>query len=519
MLCYLFTIVNLAGGHSMNTKFTSFSIACLLIGNVGGTLNGASIDIPSNLFSHYCTGISKSAGDYPLPTALSFGDFCDHKISCTMGSFDPDAVELGDAVFVMNGALSWFVENVHPLIRNQYILVSCDSACSHPGPEVRTILYDPKVAAWFSNNLILSNHPKCTAIPYSEGSDQSHFDDEHRQYYLKLSARTTPFNKAAFPLVYANQAASDGISNQLLNNPICFNDKFLDINSYWDQLSKFKFTLVARGEAGDTRIIWEAIGLKSIPIMKHSPFDALYEGTPSVIVKNWEDVTEEFLKAKLEEVSTKIEQGSLSNEKAFFGYWADQINTVKYALKFKQEAVGLSDLQRTKFDINSLNTIKGIVLDSSINRNSCLLLVYGKCLSLRAFQLANCMPEFQKIMIADEFAFDSATQLNICKSFANDDALFENNHPYGRSDEFTYESTFPSVISNFSSVRMFMDLTYYRFKFTDQLLQFYQLVPAGTIICGNMAADQYVQEILQDFSSQNAISIHYQNDFWFLSKN
>jgi len=492
-----------------------------------GSLYSNSIRIPANLFSSDCAEIfSKDKSDYPLPTERTFIDFCDHQVICSRTYIDPDAVKLGDTVFVMDWALSWFLKSVHPFIKYPYILVSGDTPADQPGPEAKIILYDPKIAAWFTKNLILSNHPKLIAIPVGQSIYQSSLDEDHRQYYLNLSANKSYSDKLEFPLLYANfnlvnHSLRKNLYEFFLNSPFCVVDGILlkDMNlskkEYWQQLTRFKFALAPRGQGIDTTRFWEAVGLKTIPIVEHSPLDALYAGTPSILILDWEDVTEEFLDLTYAETLSKIEQGILSDEKGFFPYWSEKITSVKELIK---QGSCSSDLNLTKFDIESLNTIKQILLDNTLDRTSSILLVYGKCLALRAFQLANCMPEFQRIFIADEYAFDNNVHAKILNSLADDDSLFINNHSDKRSEIFTSEAIFSTAIDNVQSVRVFMDLTYYRYKFSDKLNQFYQFVPVRTIICGNMGRDAYVKKLLHNFSEQNGAYIIYKNDFWFLFK-
>jgi len=508
-----------------------FAFVCLtsLVFLKSYSLSGANIDISSNLFGEECPcRDSVKVSDYPFPTEGSFIDFCDHKIDSSTTYFDPDAVELGDTIFVTTSAFREFVENIHPQIRNQYILVSDDIYQTHITSEIKTILYDPKVASWFTTNLILSNHPKIVTIPCGQCVYKSHVNDEYRQSYLKLSAKTTLLNKLEFPLIYVDyspDASSDNELQSILSDTKFFflegivkNELFSKAKAYWEQLSKFKFALAHNRSGQDSCNFWEAVGLNTIPVTEHSPYDELYKGTPSILVKNWSDLNERFLNIKYEEICSKVAEGTLSNDKAFFGYWANKIKQVKYALKLKTQDANRSDLQLTKFHYLIPISIKEIVLDSSINRDSCGLFVYGKCLGLRSFQLANCMPEFQRVLIADEFAFGNHEHTNILKSYTNDEALFANNHSERRSEDFIAESQFFSAMGSFISVRMFMDLTHYRFKFTDKLLEFYQMVPAGSIICGNMASDQYVQDLLLDFTDQQAVMIQSQGDIWFLTK-
>jgi hypothetical protein len=53
--------------------------------------------------------------------------------------------------------------------------------------------------------------------------------------------------------------------------------------------------------------------------------DPLYDGLPVVIVKNWAEITEEFLNQKYEEMKTK----SYLIEKTSLQYWLDLIDSYR----------------------------------------------------------------------------------------------------------------------------------------------------------------------------------------------
>lgn len=486
---------------------------------------GVPIPVPPELAFHTCTEhfTRDRSGYYPFCADVTFWKFADHDVTCTSGSFDPDKVALGDTIFVGDWYLHWFMQNIHPLIKHQYILISSDSDENHPGPEAMPILYDPKVGAWFCRNLCLSNHPKLTILPYG----QWFVTENDYSCYLELT-ETAPVQKVDFPFLYVNfglnnnPALRNYVKELFRNKVFCYvPDHFSPKVDYWKEFGKYKFTLAPRGQGIDTMRVWESIGLGTIPIIQHSPLDDLYEGTPSVLVKSWDEVTEEFLVKKLDEIEMQLQSRIVSREKIYFDYWANKISQTQLLIRSKQW--DNADLEKTKFDLSTLNGVKGILLDASVNRDSCLLLVWGKLLSLRAFQIPNCMPEFQKVLIADPYLstwgrVNCPSHTQYLMGFAQDKSIFQNNHHYGRSEEFVSPDTLLQTTYKYKSVRLFMDLTHYYFNFTEKLWEFYQALPPGSIICGNMGMNKYVQELLDDFSLENDLPIRRQNDLWIVRK-
>jgi hypothetical protein len=59
---------------------------------------------------------------------------------------------------------------------------------------------------------------------------------------------------------------------------------------------KSKYTLSPQGNGIDCHRIYEAIYLNSIPIIKSGLMDNYFKKLPAIIINNWTDITEDFLK-------------------------------------------------------------------------------------------------------------------------------------------------------------------------------------------------------------------------------
>jgi hypothetical protein len=60
----------------------------------------------------------------------------------------------------------------------------------------------------------------------------------------------------------------------------------------------------------------------AIPIVKSSSMDSLFEGLPVVIVNSWDEITEDFLRKKHQEILS----GLYNLDKIYMNYW---MNTLK----------------------------------------------------------------------------------------------------------------------------------------------------------------------------------------------
>lgn len=93
-------------------------------------------------------------------------------------------------------------------------------------------------------------------------------------------------------------------------NPICY--------KHWEP---YIFILSPQGAGLDCHRTWEAMICGLIPIVKTSSIDELFEDLPVLIVKDWSDINESWLKQQHEEVTIKKEKKQYKMEKLNLEYW------------------------------------------------------------------------------------------------------------------------------------------------------------------------------------------------------
>lgn len=98
--------------------------------------------------------------DDPIISAISFRSLSDHRIDYESDFFDTDKIKKGDSIYVAYHLLSYFTNEIHPKIKHPYVLITNESTANYPQKNAYILIYDPKCAAWFSKNMVLSNHPK-----------------------------------------------------------------------------------------------------------------------------------------------------------------------------------------------------------------------------------------------------------------------------------------------------------------------------------------------------------------------
>lgn len=110
-------------------------------------------------------------------------------------------------------------------------------------------------------------------------------------------------------------------------------DKFIDENwttnksglswqeYYWD-LATHKFAISPPGNGVDCHRVWECLYLRTLPIVIDSIHMREFKELPIIIVKNWDEITYNFLEEKYEEFQNK--HFDLSKMK--ISYWRKIIN-------------------------------------------------------------------------------------------------------------------------------------------------------------------------------------------------
>jgi hypothetical protein len=97
---------------------------------------------------------------------------------------------------------------------------------------------------------------------------------------------------------------------------------------------EYPLWLSPRGNGIDCHRTWEALYLDAIPIVWHSTLDSLYTNLPVIIINDWSEVNEEFLRKKLYEIALKkVQQPPVYQyDKLRSAYWHQMIlNKSRYA--------------------------------------------------------------------------------------------------------------------------------------------------------------------------------------------
>lgn len=509
----------------MSLKFAALQL--LLFSLCQGEL----IPTPRHVFSSTNGLMINHPGHYPFPTDMTFRVFADHAIDQTSEFFDPDLVQKGDTIYLADFYIAWFTKYVHPKIKYPYILISNDSDCWHPesgvwdydekwgwSPPVsatRTLLYDSKVAAWFCKNMLISRHPKIVQIPIGQYIIYWSTNSRKHKELASLSNASKQIHIKEH-LLYMNMQLGTNpirpvVANLFINEPYCLSTMERSPNApfyqelFYKDLSESKFTVAPPGYGPDTVRFWEAIVLGCIPIVKHSGLDDLYSDLPVLFVYDWEDINENFLNQKYEEIKNK----NFKTEKAYFDYWANKIK--EYQDKVKKDQNEFSSISATSFPENTLKNLSALFkANASLKEN---LLCIGAIMGLRPFELAQ-KKLFKTIYIQDQWgAWGHEKATDHLAPFTNN-SLFK--YSLKTVPINYYDNPYLIVNSTAESkVHVFFDLAYQRHNLITDLEAAYTNSIKGTLICGSMADDFFVKAVLEKFSKKYEIAIKTIGDIWY----
>lgn len=242
----------------------------------------------------------------------------------------------GASVHVKADLLDEFVTHLLPVLRHPIVLVTGDSDASGVARH-RALLDDPRIVHWFAQNCdVPDRHPRLTRIPI--GLDNPVFNKFEKRlgFLLTMVLGRTPFDpsvsrndmgdQAALQRVRANLPAparrplralctfhqnqkivAADVSNlpdraraqrDLAGNPLChFVPRRLKQRACWEGHGAFAFEVSPQGNGLDCFRTWEALLLGTIPIVRHSALDLLFqdERLPVVIVESWQEITADNL--------------------------------------------------------------------------------------------------------------------------------------------------------------------------------------------------------------------------------
>lgn len=274
----------------------------------------------------------------PEPTALKGLRLASNLIT------DPEIyshIKAGDLVWVRLSWIKSFVEQVLPLIKYPFVLVTGDSDLSAPVSmmaEAMAVLENSNVLHWYAQNCDGPNFmnrmsPIPIGLDFHTISDKPFWGENIaspvqqesalrsivRQYRPMRERICKVYVDCAWQpsYLYRHERRQDIIKQILTNDLFVLQRKPLSRSQLWSAWGEYSFVLSPHGVGLDCHRTWESLACGHIVLVPSSPLDELYEGLPVVPIKDWSKITICDLKSLLHRYSgCLIDDRRLTNR-----YW------------------------------------------------------------------------------------------------------------------------------------------------------------------------------------------------------
>ncbi len=268
-------------------------------------------------YQYFCDHVYDSQDSHYWPTP-------EHKLV----KFNPKKVKPGDTIFIRK--ISRFFKEMHPKIEHPYIVVSAGDSQDQIIDDYEGYLNEDKVIAWFGvhPNKMAMKHPKFHPLPLGIMQDHDFYDEQED---LNNEFRELREEAEKKYLIYMNfspgYADRKQVRELFLNKPYCkTTDEALGYSSYLEEMAECYFALSPEGTGPDCYRTYEALLVGSIPIVKSSQLDTLFEDLPVLIIDTWEQAAnEKFLKEAYKKITSK----KYNIEKLYTHYWTSQIQKLQ----------------------------------------------------------------------------------------------------------------------------------------------------------------------------------------------
>lgn len=228
----------------------------------------------------------------------------------------------GGRIYVHPTALKDFVARSLTKVTASFVLVTGDfvfDLCPESmGRDVFGALTEhPLLVRWHAQNLAIQ-HPKIHAIPLGLdyhtlslgrrpewGPQASPRAQEDLLHTTRLLGKPLAERNA---LGYSNWrfALRNGDRTEVLQTlpreASFFEPTVIGRAESWRRNTEYFFTISPRGNGMDCHRTWEAILLGSVPIIPDLPINQLFHSLPVLIVRNWADVTPQYLAREKERI-------------------------------------------------------------------------------------------------------------------------------------------------------------------------------------------------------------------------
>ncbi len=277
----------------------------------------------------YSAGKKEQASQVMYVSSTIIRDACDivwdeHNEDPPKDIFAPH--EAGTVVWVNTCHVARFIMDVLPHMTGRFSLVTARENNATKHFDVQSVLACPHVAHWFMENF---EHPiellqtgRITPLPL--GLNYHKLDPDSPNQSRDMGLPSLPvvqqldmdgIRKRLPPLrdrplrVYCNfhlnmdtflrhphahkraTERAEALAALKKHDFVFWEPRQAPRNLVWERHSDVSFEVSPRGNSIDCHRTWEALILGTIPIVKSTPLDPIYDGLPVAIVSDWSEVT------------------------------------------------------------------------------------------------------------------------------------------------------------------------------------------------------------------------------------
>ncbi len=277
---------------------------------------------------------NKHPSSYPYVSGDSFRALANHILDKSE-TFTPSEVKAGDIVFVGQGFIYEYLQTLHKNITHQYILI-CHNGDASVDEKIVNLI-DDKIIHFFAQN-VTCVHKKITPIPiglenlrlYINGII-SVFSRLKRKIEMHPTIRK---DKIFYNFSIDTNPQERGIAKDYLDkHPLSETTKhFLAPRRHLKKLLTYKFVASPPGNGIESSRTWEALYIKTIPIVKNSVSMQFFRslGLPVWIINNWEELNE-YTEKDLEEKYNSLTK-SACLDALYMDFWIDKIHAKQQSI-------------------------------------------------------------------------------------------------------------------------------------------------------------------------------------------
>lgn len=271
---------------------------------------------------------TKRVSSYPFLSGDTFRDYADHIWDEDSEEFNPTFVKEREIVFTATHRIRDFFRLYHPQINNPYILVTHNSDLNIDKKVVK--LMDNKVIHWFAQNVDCI-HPRLSPVPI--GLENMHHRKNGMIENFKEAQNNLPQskeNRILYSFRWQNNPLSRIPAYLVLKNINTASEikGWPKPKEYLENLSQYKFVASPFGNGIDCIRTWEAMYLKTVPIVKNRLLNNYFKGLdlPILLINKWSDLrylSEDELDNIYDKLSDKFNNSAL-----YADFWMNKIKNI-----------------------------------------------------------------------------------------------------------------------------------------------------------------------------------------------